>query len=240
MPFGNDFCKRFHFDFRPFFDYNDNDITKEDIPMFTGFSNDDFEVFSVPGLDARMEKLIELIRPKLNMLGADFAPQLSILCGEEMFPHVAKHARRTVNPPKDTWVAWAKNKRGYKALPHFQIGLWGTHVFIQFTIIYECTNKQVFANNLTNHEIPLYQLVPGHYYWSMDHTKPEVNKVSSLDESSIDTITQKLRINKNAEFLCGLQINNDDPILTDGEKFYRLVEETFETLLPLYQMSFES
>ena len=39
--------------------------------------------------------------------------------------HVAKHARRSVNPPIDTWVAFAPNKRGYKMLPHFQIGLLG-------------------------------------------------------------------------------------------------------------------
>ncbi|WP_397261357.1 DUF1054 family protein [Peribacillus simplex] len=33
---------------------------------------------------------------------------MSVLTGDEMYPHVAKHARRKVNPPNDTWVAFAK------------------------------------------------------------------------------------------------------------------------------------
>jgi uncharacterized protein YktB (UPF0637 family) len=238
MQFGNDFCKRFHFDFSLFFVYNDNGITKEELPMFKGFSNEDFSVFDVPGLEARMERLIAVIRPKLNALGANFAPHLSILCAEEMFTHVAKHARRTVHPPKDTWVAWAKNKRGYKALPHFQIGLWETHLFIQFTIIYECQNKIIFADNLSRSAIQLQKLIPGHFYWSLDHTKPDVQSIAALDEHSYELILNKLRNNKNAEFLCGLQIKRDDLVLQDVEAFYRLVEDTFQTLLPLYRMSF--
>ena len=206
--------------------------------MFTGFSTEDFEVFNIPGLEPRMNKLIELIRPKLNMIGSQFSPLLSALCGEEMFVHVAKHARRTVHPPKDTWVAWAKNKRGYKALPHFQIGLWGTHVFIQFTIIYECQNKHIFADNIAANKNLINNCIPNHYYWSLDHTKPDVRSIASLDEHELDTVIHKLRHQKNTEFLCGIQIANDDPILSDQIKFTKLIDDTFETLLPLYKISF--
>ncbi len=31
-----------------------------------------------------------------------------------MFPHVAKHARRSVNPPADSWVAFANSKEAIK------------------------------------------------------------------------------------------------------------------------------
>jgi uncharacterized protein YktB (UPF0637 family) len=206
--------------------------------MFEGFSSEDFSVFDVPGLENRMNALITNIRPKLNVLGQQFAPHLSALCGEEMFAHVAKHARRTVHPPKDTWVAWAANKRGYKALPHFQIGLWGTHVFIQFTIIYECTNKVLFANQLAEQAKPLPQWLPNHFYWSLDHTKPEVQSLATLDETTSEMILSKLRNNKNAEFLCGLKIDKDDPVLRDGHAFLQLTETTFAQLLPLYKLAF--
>lgn len=73
---------------------------------FKGFTNEDFDVFIIDGLEARMEALKETIRPKLEALGQHFAPTLSALTGDEMFVHVAKHARRTINPPKDTWVAF--------------------------------------------------------------------------------------------------------------------------------------
>lgn len=115
---------------------------------FEGFHTQDFDVFKVPGLEPRMEALIANVRPKLTMLGDEIAPFLSALCGEEMFPHVAKHARRTINPPNDTWVAWAASKRGYKALPHFQVGMFESHLFIIFAVIYESPNKVTFAKHL--------------------------------------------------------------------------------------------
>ena len=116
-----------------------------DSKPFPGFAAADFDVFEIDGLEAQMEALIWHIRPKLEELGARLSPVLALETGLEFYPHVAKHARRTVNPPKDTWVAFASNKRGYKAHPHFQIGLWGTHVFIQFAIIYEAVGKSSFA-----------------------------------------------------------------------------------------------
>src|SRR5690606_10184335 len=96
---------------------------------FNGFTQEDFDVFAIEGLEARMNGIKQQIRPKLEWLGQYFAPTLTMATGEEMFAHVAKHARRTINPPNDTWVAWANDKRGYKKHPHFQIGLWGTHLF---------------------------------------------------------------------------------------------------------------
>ena len=44
--------------------------------MFNGFSRDAFDVFEVPGLDARMEAIKSIIRPELEQLGATFAPLL--------------------------------------------------------------------------------------------------------------------------------------------------------------------
>src|SRR5262249_60114105 len=36
---------------------------------------------------------------------------------------VPTHPRRTVNPPDDTWVAFALDKRGYKKHCHFKIAV---------------------------------------------------------------------------------------------------------------------
>ena len=200
---------------------------------------DDFAVFEVPGLEQRMSVLIERIRPKLTIIGQQLVPWLSTICGEEMFVHVAKHARRTVHPPKDTWVAWAKNKRGYKALPHFQVGLWKTHVFIQFTVIYECINKQILANAIERNSNLFHSLKEKSFYWSLDHTKPEVQPISTLDDANIHQIVTKLRTNKNAEFMCGVQIPAEHPVLQDGAELLQLIEQTFHDLLPIYRLAFE-
>jgi uncharacterized protein YktB (UPF0637 family) len=71
---------------------------------FTGFTKEDFDVFLIDCLEPRMEALKNTVRPKLESLGQYFSPTLSAITGDDMFIHVAKHARRTINPPKDTWV----------------------------------------------------------------------------------------------------------------------------------------
>jgi len=79
-----------------------------------GFTAADFEVFQVEGFNQRMAQIYEHVRPKLVRLGAELAPELSRKLHLEFFPHVAKHARRTVNPPAETWCAFGPSPRGYK------------------------------------------------------------------------------------------------------------------------------
>src|SRR5438552_3228625 len=87
------------------------------------FGAADFKVFDVKGFQARMGEIRTRIRPKLEMLGARLAPDLQRTTGESTFAHVARHARRTVNPPDDTWVAFAGDARGYKKHCHFKVAV---------------------------------------------------------------------------------------------------------------------
>ncbi|MNZ64065.1 hypothetical protein D3C78_822270 [compost metagenome] len=205
---------------------------------FNGFTNQDFDALTVPGLEPRMESIIAQIRPKLENLGSTISPYLSALCGEEMYPHVAKHARRKVNPPKDTWIAWATSKRGYKALPHFEVGMFSTHLFIIFAIIYESPNKAVFSNYLQKHASKAVKEIPGEFYWSMDHMAPEGKLHQDLDSASLKAMAEKLKTVKKAEIMCGLRLDRDDPLLSDGVKLVETIESTFAALLPLYKAAF--
>ena len=207
---------------------------------FQGFTAEDFDVFLVPGLEARMEVLIERVRPKLEALGAEIAPYISALCGEEMFVHVAKHARRTVNPPIDTWVAWAANKRGYKALPHFEVGMFESHLFIIFAIIYESPNKTVFASNLADQLAEIQSELPGRYYWSMDHMNPEGTLHADMDAEDFGVMINKLKQVKKAEVMCGLRIPREKASQLGGDELVQTVQQTFETLLPLYRLAFQN
>lgn len=205
---------------------------------FSGFNSRDFEVFQIPGLEPRMEMLIERVRPKLEALGAELAPYLTELCGEEMFVHVAKHARRTVNPPIDTWVAWGTSKRGYKALPHFEVGMFDSHVFVIFAVIYESPNKITFAEALERELDEVRRNLPGEFYWSMDHMAPHGTLHKDMKSEDYDKIITKLKTVKKAEVMCGLRIERDDPVAADGEQLLETIRSTFKTLLPLYRMSF--
>ncbi|MDR6725313.1 uncharacterized protein YktB (UPF0637 family) [Paenibacillus amylolyticus] len=205
---------------------------------FSGFNSRDFDVFQVPGLEPRMEMLIERVRPKLEALGAELAPYLTELCGEEMFVHVAKHARRTVNPPIDTWVAWGSSKRGYKALPHFEVGMFDTHMFVIFAVIYESPNKITFAEALERELDEVRRNLPGEFYWSMDHMDPQGTFHKNMKSEDYDKIITKLKTVKKAEVMCGLRIERDDPLAADREQLLKTIRSTFKTLLPLYRMSF--
>ncbi|MGN7765700.1 YktB family protein [Paenibacillus sp. 22594] len=205
---------------------------------FQGFTTDDFDVFQIDGLEPRMNALIARVRPKLNELGDEVAPLLSSLTGEEMFPHVAKHARRTVHAPNDTWVAWGPNKRGYKALPHFQVGMFQSHLFIVFAIIYESTNKLTFAEAMLRNMDDIQTELPGGYFWSTDHLDSKGTPHTDMDKAAFTELSRKLREVKKAEVTCGLRIDREDPLLSDGDKLLAVVRQTFETLLPLYRMSF--
>ncbi|MEK4511797.1 DUF1054 domain-containing protein [Paenibacillus anaericanus] len=205
---------------------------------FSGFSEQDFDCMTVPGLEPRMEAIIDQVRPKLTSLGNMVSPYLSALCGEEMYPHVAKHARRKVNPPNDTWIAWASNKRGYKALPHFQVGMFSTHLFIIFAVIYESPNKVVFADYLEKHTAKVKKLVPDGFYWSTDHMDPSGTLHKDCDNESLKTLADRLKTVKKSEIMCGLRLERDNAILRDGDQLLTTIEETFTTLLPLYKGSF--
>lgn len=212
-------------------------MTEQQIMTFDGFTAEDFDVFEIPGLEARMEALIEHVRPKLHQLGERLSPVLSGLCGETIYPHVAKHARRTINPPIDTWVAFAANKRGYKAHPHFQIGLFNSHMFVQFAIIYESDNKSVFAEHALKQLDDIMKHIPAEYVWSGDHMIPGGDKQGELGRDGLIKLLERLRTVKASEALCGIIIDREDPLLRDGEAFIDKTIETFKTVLPLYKMA---
>jgi len=204
---------------------------------FNGFTQEDFQVFTINGLEDRMTAIQEQIRPKLDNLGDHFAPTLSALTGTEMFYHVAKHARRSVNPPDDTWVAFANNKRGYKKHPHFQIGLWETHVFIWFAMIYEAPNKVEFGKKVEENAVKIRSMIPGHFVWSGDHTKPDATTFSSMSQDEFIALSERVQNVKKAELLCGLHLDRDIAVKLNGDEFIQEVNSAFETLLPLYKMN---
>ncbi|MFP3322225.1 DUF1054 domain-containing protein [Planococcus sp. SIMBA_160] len=197
------------------------------------WTEQDFEVFETPGLEARMEALTANVRPKFEALGQDFSAYFSGETGDEFFPHVAKHMRRTVNPPNDSWVAFAPYKRGYKAVPHFQIGLWESHVFVILAVIYEAPGKTEMANKLFSTEA-LADL-PSDFMVSGDHMKPEATSIAKLGEEGVDKLLTRLRDVKKGELVIGRHLSRSDAAGLDRDGFYAFAEETFRELLPVYR-----
>lgn len=199
---------------------------------FKGFQKEDFDVFTIEDFDERMTEIKSKISSKLDAVGDLMAPALSTLTGENMYKHVARHARRSVNPPDNTWVAFADDKRGYKKHPHFQVGLWQTHLFIWFAVINEAQNKPAIAENLDKHLKKINKDIPKGYVWSKDHTQPDTVPQAEAD---LEEMFERLKKIKKAEVLCGRIIGRDDPVLRNAEQLTAEIEKTFETVLPLYE-----
>ncbi|WP_249869910.1 YktB family protein [Oceanobacillus saliphilus] len=202
---------------------------------FHGFNQEDFNTFTIDGLDERMEAIQTRIQPKFQELGSELADHLALQLGNEVYLHIAKHARRTVNPPKDTWLAIADNKRGYKKHPHFQLGLFDDHVFIWLALIYELPNKKEIAKSFLTKFDEIKQL-PDNFVVSLDHMQKDSIQLTDLEKSDLE----RFRDVKKAEFLIGRHFKANDNILQDGNRFLETVKHTYDTLIPFYQLALRS
>lgn len=202
-----------------------------------GFTQADFDIFGIEGLEERMSAIQNRIQPKFRALGEQLTVDTAVHAGNEMYLHIARHARRKVNPPKDTWLAICSNKRGYKAHPHFQLGLFDDHLFIWLALIYEVPNKSNIATAFLNQIDDVIAAVPAHYVLSLDHMQKESIAVSEMSRQDWSDALVRFRDVKKAELLIGLHVQADDPILRDGDALLALVSSTYETLMPLYRMA---
>jgi uncharacterized protein YktB (UPF0637 family) len=203
---------------------------------FAGFDSADFEVFTIPGFAERMEALKSCVRPKFEALGALLRPELSAIVGDEMFVHVAKHMRRRVNPPDDSWVAFG-GKRGYKMGPHFQVCLWSTHALVQWGLIYEASDKDTFARNLLDNTDIVMSAIPGDYQWSKDHMKPEGIRQEDMTDADFREFANRLITRKNGEVMVGKVISKDEAAHMSGEDFHEVAVDTFSRLAQLHRMA---
>lgn len=206
---------------------------------FPSFTDQDFHVFAIDGLNPRMEALQREIQPKFSTIGEDISTFLTQKLGEPVYTHIARHARRTVHAPEETWVAWSTNKRGYKAHPHFQLGLRDTYLFAWFALIYEYEQKKTFANQFLQNLMDNKATIPNEFYISVDHTTPDVTAVSDFDQDTWTSVLKRLATVKKAEFLCGMLIPRKEAVQINGKTLQASVEKTFNQLLPLYHLSFE-
>lgn len=113
-----------------------------------GFTPVDFEVFKVEDFSARMQQIYAHVRPKLLKLGDELAPELGRKLHLEFFPHVAKHARRTVNPPPETWAAFGPSPRGYKRYGYLALCISGVGLHARVVVKSEADNRPAMARSL--------------------------------------------------------------------------------------------
>src|SRR5215831_14371535 len=113
-----------------------------------GFYRADFQVFLVEGFNERMAQLYATVRPKLMRLGDELAPSLARKLHLEFFPHVAKHARRAVNPPPETWAAFGPSPKGYKRHGYLALCVSRAGLHARAVVKSEADGRQRMADEL--------------------------------------------------------------------------------------------
>jgi uncharacterized protein YktB (UPF0637 family) len=104
--------------------------------------------FEIEGFNQRMEQLYALVRPRLMRLGDELAPELARKLRLEFFPHVARHARRTVNPPPETWAAFGPSPRGYKHYGYLALCISRAGVHARAVVKPEAQHRPAMAGGL--------------------------------------------------------------------------------------------
>lgn len=122
------------------------------------FTKKDLEIFEVGNFADRMQLITDTIRPKLAKLGELLQPQLSRTVEHEIYTHVAEHARRTVNPPDETWIAFGPDSKGYKSYVHFALCVGAIGVQARVMAKQECRNRKEFGKNLVTYVEKLKEL----------------------------------------------------------------------------------
>src|ERR1700732_4351672 len=115
-----------------------------------GFTPTDFAVFKGAGFSARMQEIYTRVRPRLVKLGNELAPELARKFHLEFFPHVARHARRTVNPPPETWAAFGPSPKGYKRYGYLALCISGAGLHARAVVKSEADKRPEMGRNLNS------------------------------------------------------------------------------------------
>jgi uncharacterized protein YktB (UPF0637 family) len=126
-----------------------------------GFTPTDFAVFKVEGFSERMQQIYARVRPRLMRLGDELAPELARRLHLEFFPHVARHARRTVNPPPETWAAFGPSPRGYKRYGYLALCISGAGLHARMVVKSEAERRPEMARGLKSNSVQLAKSLRG-------------------------------------------------------------------------------
>ena len=198
-----------------------------------GFTREDFEVFGIPTFPERMQGIKERVRPKLTALGEDLRPALKRLANGDVFPHVAIHARRTVNPPPETWVAFGPSARGYKKYGYFGIVVSRAGIHTRIVVKDEAPDRQQMAKVLRDRadvlaKVFAKQTVSRYDRWNY-HSLPELVKPTANFWQAVAEMLAK----KTGGLDVGLGWSVDRAVrLTKTQ-----VVKAFESLLPVYEIT---
>jgi uncharacterized protein YktB (UPF0637 family) len=206
---------------------------------FPGFTASDFKVFEISGFAPRMAAIKSRIRPKLEAAGRDLLPDVARIGGGEAFVHVAKHARRTVNPPDDTWVAFCQDKRGYKKHPHFKVAVSRRAVRFLFEAGPEHADKKRWLAAWKRDAprlVPVLRRARGLAWFKNEHDETPAAVLSELGADAVAGLCDELVRTRDGQLVLGRVVSAEEAARWKPADYARAARETFQLLAPLYRL----
>jgi uncharacterized protein YktB (UPF0637 family) len=201
---------------------------------FTGFKSDDFDVFSIPDFPGRMGAIRERVRPRLAALGEDLGPRLEKLLELPTFPHVAQHMRRRVNPPQETWVAFVRDRKGYKRWTHYRVAVSAAGVRVTVFVEDDADDKPPFGASLA--------AAPEAILTAMGSGAPvlwytlgeEPVRHADLAAGTLAELGERLQRLKTLKFQAGVPLPREEAVRMTPLRFEEWALEQMALLRPLY------
>ena len=206
---------------------------------FSGFRSSDFKVFDIDGFKPRMDAIRTQIRPKLEAVARELLPDVTRIGGAQAFAHVAKHARRTVNPPGDTWVAFALDKRGYKKHCHFKVALSRDAVRFLFEAGPEHADKKRWAAAWKRHTpqlVPVLRQAKGLAWFENEHDEAPTAVLKALPADEVARLGDELTRKRDGQLVLGRAVPAAEAARLKAGDYVRLARDTFHVLAPLYTL----
>jgi len=199
--------------------------------MGVKFSKQDMEIFEIPDFAARMGAIRSKIRPKLEALGEELGPLLMNQFKREFFAHTAKHMRRTVNPPDETWVALGPQSRGYKAYIFFSFCVGKAGAQARVVMKDESATRSDLGANLQANQ-KYFAKHASEWKGLADYTRRD----SSYRPTAIEELAnfckssgERLKTVKSALFDVGMEVNPLSSSLVQD------LAKSFDALFPFYE-----
>jgi len=199
----------------------------------------DFRIFDVQGFNPRMTEIRARVRPKLDAFGGRLASSVSRSVGDDVFAHVARHARRTVNPPDDTWVAFGPDARGYKKHGHFKIAVSRSAVRFLFEIGPEHAEKRRWAAAWKKNAPkvgPVLRRVKHLAWFKNEHDDEPASPLADLTPEGLAELADELTRTRDGQFVVGRAVPADEAARWTAAQYRSAALDTFRALAPLYRL----
>ena len=203
------------------------------------FGPADFKVFDVKGFQSRMGGIRTRVRPKLETLGRSLAPAVGRSAGGDTFAHVAKHARRTVNPPDDTWVAFGPDARGYKKHCHFKVAVSRHCVRFLFEVGPEHADKKRWAAAWKKNAgklAPVLRRMKDLAWFKNEHDETPAAALGDMAPEALGDLADEIVRTRDGQLVLGRVVAAEEAVRWTEAQYRAAALETFRALVPLYRL----